>query len=203
MRHAHFEHDRLVVVLDLQQSKRQSVFVVQISLSFQNAQPRAHKRRKDFLGGRLAHRTRHGADSASRFLRAPNLAGSRREAMQRGERVVHGESAALNLGGQAGPFFTGHHKGHRAAVQGPGQMIVSVVTRTVYRHKQFTAGHGSGVDRDADQFSIGTNASGGASGGRDTQGCSDLAGGPPHCVSSWLRFWSLSRIFTGTRLWCV
>ena len=105
MRHAHFEHDRFVVVFQLQQGQWQSVFVIQISLSLQNAQPRAHKRRKDFLGGRFTHRASHGANAAAWFSRAPNFAGARRQSVECGERIVDGESATLNFGRQTHNIF--------------------------------------------------------------------------------------------------
>jgi hypothetical protein len=102
--------------------------------------------------------------------------------VERGERIVDRESATLNFGRQVCNFFAGHDSGQRSTFKSPGQMIVSIVTRTVYGHKQFAGRDGARVDGNADQFGSGRKASG----GRDTQGCSDLAGGPPHCVSDWL-----------------
>jgi hypothetical protein len=61
----------IVLVIEFQKRQRQSVFVIQIALSFQYAEPRGHKRRKDFFGGRFADRTGHAANPPPGFCRAP------------------------------------------------------------------------------------------------------------------------------------
>src|SRR6202020_1602728 len=95
-------------------------------------------------------------------------------------RIVHGKDSPLNFLGQPGKSFPRYNGGRGSAFKGPGQMIVSVVTRTVYGHKQFAGTDGSRVNRNPGQNGFRCDGSR----GRDTQGCCNLTGGPPHCVSN-------------------
>ena len=56
VRHPQFHHRRFVFLVKLQQRQRQSVFVVQIALGLQYAEPRAQQRRQNFFCGGLSDR---------------------------------------------------------------------------------------------------------------------------------------------------
>src|SRR6202050_3128824 len=127
MRHAHLHYGRIVLIIELQQRKRHTILIVQIPLRLQYAEPRGHKRRKDFFRGSFANRPGHSPDSPARLRLAPNLAGTRGQTMQPDERVVHGKELAPDFFWVLWKLFARHHPRRSSARKRPGHKSVSVV----------------------------------------------------------------------------
>ena len=67
MRHPQLHHRRAVLLVEPQQRQRQPVFIVQISLRLQYAEPRAQQRRQNFFCGGLPHGAGHRPDDPAGF----------------------------------------------------------------------------------------------------------------------------------------
>ena len=85
----------------------------------------------------FTHRAGHGADLSAWFCSAPDFAGARGQLVQCGERIVHCKSAPRISSGKSTHLSRATTAAEAPRSKAAGQMIVSVVTRSVYGHEQF------------------------------------------------------------------
>ncbi len=153
------------------QRQRQPVLVIQISFGFQDPQLRAQQGRQNFFRGGLAD----GACDPGDFP-APCFAHSPRQLLECLESVGHGDTAVAHPVRKARELCFRHHGRHSSKLQRTGHMIVSVVTRSVDGHEQFSGTYRARINRHTGQPGHGVESRPRPS----TQSASHLCNRPPH-----------------------
>ncbi len=153
--------------------QRQAEFVVQIALGFQYAEPRGQQRRQNFLCCGLSSRPGDRCQPPP-----PSRSNGLREPLERGERVGNRKKFCADRLGISRQALRRHDGRQCASVERRDDVVVSIVTRPVYRDEQFATSHGPRINRDTGHPGQAVETSG----WRNSQSASHFFNRPPHSV---------------------